>query len=83
MKQNKVSFQNPKTGEPLSQQEIDEMFMPLATSYMIALADDSSFCAHDDRTHHRIRFRILPAVLSQLQAAAHKHFVNLLLRERL
>ena len=27
MKQNKVSFQNPKTGEPLSQQEIDEMFM--------------------------------------------------------
>ena len=27
MEQNKVSFQNPKTGEPLSQQEIDEMFM--------------------------------------------------------
>ena len=27
MEQNKVSFQNPLTGEPLSQQEIDEMFM--------------------------------------------------------
>ena len=27
MKQNKVSFQDPWTGEPLSQQEIDEMFM--------------------------------------------------------
>ena len=57
--------------------------MPLATSYMIALADDSSFCTHDDRTHHRIRLRILPTILSQLQAAAHEHFVNLLLRERL
>ena len=27
MEQNKVFFQNPLTGEPLSQQEIDEMFM--------------------------------------------------------
>ena len=27
MEQNKVSFQNPLTGEPLCQQEIDEMFM--------------------------------------------------------
>ena len=27
MEQNKVSFLDPKTGEPLSQQEIDEMFM--------------------------------------------------------
>ena len=27
MKQNKVSFQDPWMGEPLSQQEIDEMFM--------------------------------------------------------
>ena len=27
MKQNKVSFLDPWTGEPLSQQEIDEMFM--------------------------------------------------------
>ena len=27
MEQNKVSFLNPLTGEPLSQQEIDEMFM--------------------------------------------------------
>ena len=27
MEQNKVSFQNPLTGEPLSLQEIDEMFM--------------------------------------------------------
>ena len=27
MKQNKISFLNPLTGEPLCQQEIDEMFM--------------------------------------------------------
>ena len=27
MEQNNVSFQNVKTGEPLSQKEIDEMFM--------------------------------------------------------
>ena len=59
-----------------------DLCMPLATSYMIALADDSSFCAHDDGAHHRIRLRILPTILSQLQAAAHEHFVNLLLRER-
>ena len=60
-----------------------DLCMPLATSYMIALADDSSFCTHDDGAHHRIRLRILPTILSQLQAAAHEHFVNLLLRERL
>ena len=56
--------------------------VPLTTSYMIALADDSALFAHDDGAHHRIRLRILPTVLSQLQAAAHEHFVYLLQTKR-
>ena len=59
-----------------------DLSVPLATSYMIALADDSALFAHDDSAHHRIRLRILPTVLRQLQAAAHEHFVNLLLAKR-
>ena len=57
--------------------------MALATTHMIAFAYDSALAAHDDGAHHRIRLRILSAVLGQLQAAAHEHFINLLLRERL
>ncbi len=60
-----------------------DLSMPLATAHMIALADDSAIRTHDDGSHHRIGLRILPTVLRQLQAAAHKHFVYLLLRERL
>ena len=56
--------------------------VPLTTSYMIALADDSALLAHDDGAHHRIRLRILPTVLRQLQAAAHEHFIYLLLAKR-
>ena len=49
--------------------------MPLSAAHMITFADDLTF-NHNHRPHHRIRFRILSAVLRQLQTATHVFFIQ-------
>ena len=50
--------------------------VPFAAAHMVALAYYPAVAAYDHSPHHGVRFRVLPAVAGQLQAAAHIHFVG-------
>lgn len=49
--------------------------MTFATTHVVPLADDPAVGTHYHCPHHRIRLRILLAVLGQLDTAAHEFFV--------
>ena len=54
-----------------------DLGMAFTTAYMIAFTDDGAVGCYDDGTHHRVGSCILPAVLSQLNAAEHVSFVGI------